>query len=505
MKGGGSSSGHTLSGAGAAAGADGIFSGAKRFFSLDDRLYEYARDHNTIYLRACDENRRTIQRGLETLSSATILVLHAGSYLLENPSAAVHAGAGGASARGGGGGSAGAADGLGSTVWGVGGFTECTYDALFGSPPLAQVAADGYRFFMKGVLETGAPTAEVQTPAQAKRFNYFQKDTGKYYVSIDSIEGTNLPAREWDRSPDSHLVIRDPYVVIRDSQLAANKKKINTFFAAHPGAVAVLDVGTEPYVKDGVFTLDQAQLPESIKNLAFTNTSGNVREIGRRFLRGPNPIDPGDENSEDDTTSIKFSSINLNALIHVLRIGESFLRHCTVWKHISYAGFTRVSDIGSSFFFGLPEDPHHDMSPFRNVLNIHHVFFYEYNADSFDFRPFVKLKKIKEYFLYASQSSNLTLKGLSYLVNLEKIGKEFIRDGDKITPDLTPDFPGAPEVDLYALAGGGPRAVAAIRTPEFLRFHGLTPAGMSERRVAWLGAVARGTAKRAALRPSLAG
>ena len=409
------------------------------FIRLDGNLYQYAKEKNTIYLNVWEKERASIEEGLKDLAPGTILILNAGSLLLDNPSphpvaahAGAGAGAGGASASGGG--STGAGDTAGPNILGAYGFHEYTASDLFGSALLEKVAADGYRFFVKGVIAQGAISKEIQ----AKRFQKFQKSMGANYILFESIVGNALPTiPAWAAS-------LTPHVVIKDSEL---KAVMTAFFAWHPEAVAVLDMGTAPYVKDGILTLPQEDLSPYIQGLRITNTKNNITQIGASFLFECGGLTSLDLSPLRNMTQIGhdflegcsgLTSLDLSSLRNVTHIGDNFLAYSNRLTSLDLSQLRNVTHIGNGFLVGCTGLTSLDLNPLKNVTQIGQGFLSICNRlTSLDLSPLKNITQLGDDFLEGC--SGLTSLDLNPLRNVTQIGHYFLQSCTGLTSlDLSP-------------------------------------------------------------------
>jgi hypothetical protein len=172
----------------------------------------------------------------------------------------------------------------------------------------------------------------------------------------------------------------------------------------------------------------------------------------------------------------------LSPLSNVTTIGDEFLRYCRGLNYVNLRGLSNVITIGSSF-----------LDSCGALLTL-------------DLSSLSKVTTIRDFFLL--NCNNLrTIKGFSHWKSITEIGSDFLgsihdeTDDVSITPDfgdvsIMPDFNDAPVPNLEDLRAGGRRAVNAIKTPEFRRFHGAL-GGMSALRVAWVRAVVQAALARA--------
>ena len=211
------------------------------------------------------------------------------------------------------------------------------------------------------------------------------------------------------------------YVLVKGSELEANKVALDSYFKSHADHTLILDVGGGPHVNHrGELSLYTIHMPQEVRHLVIADTSYSVTSVGDYFLSYD------EEDYEDPEVSLEnLTSIDLVGLRKVSSIGDDFLRYCSGLTFLDLSPLTNLTSIGHWFLCGCSGLTSLDLSSLINLISIERGFLYGCKGlSALDLIPLSNVDSIGGDFL--SKCSGLTSLDLSPLRNVAYIGHRFL-------------------------------------------------------------------------------
>ena len=199
-----------------------------------------------------------------------------------------------------------------------------------------------------------------------------------YYLK--EVKASNRYVKFTDLQDTKDLNITKHHIVITDTEMDidANKARLHDLLNLNCNHEIVLDVG-ESFVQNGTLNLTKDHVPNNLKHLTITNSSGNVITIGMYFLLKCENLTSFDSSGLTNAKRIRslflsgcsgLTSFDGSGLTNVITIGLGFLSGCSGLTSFDGSGLTNVENIEKHFLSRCKGLPYFDGSVLTNVETI---------------------------------------------------------------------------------------------------------------------------------------